>query len=292
MLKHFILLLFILLIANLNAQSELQIILKRHVTFLASDDLKGRATGSPEEVIANNYVISHWTKNRKTKFLNWEFEVDYDSTVLHSKMIACFINNKKDSTIIIGAHIDHIGLGGKLSQSFKKDEIHNGADDNASGVAWLIEIQKYLADKKLNYNLLFVPYSAHEIGLFGSEYLSNHLPKKARKIALVLNADMIGRQQKNPEVLYVSCQNELIEKINQRLWNYKIDFTGTKKIELLDTKHFLKNRIPCISISTGQHNDYHKTSDKTEYINFEGLEAITKSWAEWICAFGTIHCTK
>lgn len=275
----------VLFLMDSNAQSELQMNLKRHVSYLASDSLKGRATGSIEESLANDYVISQWTECRKTKILRWSFDLTDDSTVLHSKMIACFVDNKKDSTILISAHIDHIGFGGKLSMSRKNDEIHNGADDNASGVAWLIELQKELVQKKLNYNLLFVPFTAHEIGLFGSEYLAKNLPKKARKIALVINADMIGRQQINPSNLYVSCQDELVEKIKRGKWDYKLQFTGTRKLELLDTKHFAEVGIPCITISTGQHVDYHKTSDKSEYINYDGLEKITSSWIEWVSVF-------
>lgn len=279
----------VLFLMDSNAQSELQTHLKRHVSYLASDSLRGRATGSLEETLANDYVISKWTKCRKTKLFRWSFDVKYDSILIHSKMIACFVDNKKDSTILISAHIDHIGLGGKLSMSRKNDEIHNGADDNASGVAWLIELQKELVHKKLNYNLLFVPYTAHEIGLFGSEYLVNHLPKKARKIALVLNADMIGRQQDNPANLYVSCQDELIENIKRGSWDYKLEFIGANKLDLLDTKHFAKVGISCITISTGQHVDYHKTSDKSEYINYVGLEKLTTSWIDWIAAFARME---
>jgi Zn-dependent M28 family amino/carboxypeptidase len=286
--KISVLLVILLFSSFLRAQSELQMNLKKHVSYLASDDLKGRTTGTKEEELSNDYVLVQWIKNKKTKIFKWEFEINYDSTLIHSNMIGCFVNNKKDSTILISAHIDHIGFGGKLSQSFKDDEIHNGADDNASGVAWLIELQKELADKKLNYTLLFVPFTAHEIGLFGSEYLSNNLPKKAKNIALVINADMIGRQQKNPEVLYVSCQDALVNKIKIGTWEFKLDYTGTKKIELLDTKHFLKNGIPCVTISTGQHLDYHKTTDKSEYINYEGLEIITRTWARWICEFASL----
>lgn len=241
-----------------------------HIDVLASDEMKGRSTGSLEEKKANRYVEKEWLKTKNSKALHWSYKIQLDDSTMKSEMIGNFVNNKKDSTILIGAHIDHIGYGGVLSKSLSSNEIHNGADDNASGVALLIEIQKSIAQLSLRYNVLFVAYTGHEIGTFGSKYLSEHLPRKASKLALVINYDMVGRMNEQNEV-YVSA-TPLIQQYFQTK-EINIKFGDESKLEVLDTKYFYP-RIPCVTLTTGMHNDYHKSTDDVEYINCEGIARI------------------
>lgn len=261
---------FFVTIAWVWSQEQLAQDICTHVAFLASDKMKGRSTGSIEEEQANSYVEKEWGKSKKTKTFYWSYKIELDDSTLNSKMIGNFVNNKKDSTILIGAHIDHIGFGGKLSKSLSSNEIHNGADDNASGVALLIELQKSIAELSLDYNVLFVVYTGHEIGTYGSKYVSEHLPKKARKLALVINFDMVGRMNELNEA-YVSSSQSMQHYMDTK--EFILYLGRESKLEVLDTKHFYP-KIPCLTFTTGMHNDYHKSTDDSEYINCRGIALI------------------
>ncbi len=269
--NQFLVILFFLVFTFFSfGQDEIEQYICSHVSVLASDEMKGRSTGSIQEKEANNYVESQWCKSKKTKIVRWSFSINLSDSTIQSEMIGSFINNKMDSTILIGAHIDHIGYGGPLSKSLSSNEIHNGADDNASGVALLIELQKSITRLSLNYNVLLVAYTGHEIGTYGSKYLSEHLPKRAKKLSMVINYDMVGRMNEQQDV-YVSSSPGLEHYLQSNLFNLKVG--SESKLELLDTKHFYPH-IPCVTITTGMHNDYHKTTDDSEYINCHGIMLI------------------
>jgi Zn-dependent M28 family amino/carboxypeptidase len=271
--NQFLVILFILSFTFFSlGQDEIEQDICSHVSVLASDEMKGRSTGSIQEKEANNYIESHWGTSKKTKTVRWSYSISLGDSAIQSEMIGSFINNKKDSSILIGAHIDHIGYGGVLSKSLNSTEIHNGADDNASGVALLIELQKSIAQLSLRYNVLFVAYTGHEIGTFGSKYLSEHLPKKASKLALVINYDMVGRMNDYGDV-YLSITPGIENNFQPNSKELNIKFGDEKKLEVLDTKHF-HPKIPCVTITTGMHNDYHKTTDDSEYINCQGITLI------------------
>ncbi len=277
---YFILVYFIFPLQQALAQldSSSMLALKRHVQFLSSDQLEGRATGSKGELLANNY-LKKALSTKRSQWLSWYYSVPLDSQVVQSEMVGCFINNHSRNTVLIGAHIDHIGWGGKLSKSPGKKNIHNGADDNASGVALLIEIQRYLAQNRVPYNVLFIAFTGHEIGTKGSEYVVNHLPKKARNIAFVLNFDMVGRMDPTTNKCYVSTNYpDLFEQTPKNLLFQQLD---TTRLSLLDTKHWFIQSIPCATITTGMHNDYHKMSDDEVYINYTGLNTLLGFFKSW-----------
>ena len=258
--------------------------LRQHVLYLASDSLEGRATGSEGEKLANRYVLNQFVAvKRKSKFLTWTFDIQKDSLHLQSEMVGAFINNKAKQTLLIGAHIDHIGYGGELSKSIGKHEIHNGADDNASGVALLIELEKYLVKQKLPFNVLLVAFSGHEIGTYGSSYLAQHWDKKFGNIFCMLNMDMMGRMDMNSKKLLVSCSDTLASAFPSNA--IQVQQTDHSRLALLDTKHFVSETIPCATFTTGMHNDYHKTSDDAVYLNFDGMLLELNYLENWILVF-------
>jgi hypothetical protein len=282
MIKNGLSIVFFLGISFAKAQVNASVFnkLKSHVLFLSSDSLKGRSAGSEEERIANTYVTNHFLVNRKSKNKSWNFTVSKDS-VFKCQMVGSFISNKSPNTILIGAHVDHIGLGGVLSKSPGKKIVHNGADDNAAGVAVLIELQRYFARKKLPFNLLLVAYTAHEVGTFGSEYLSKNLDSTFGNLVGVLNWDMIGRLDKENNNLYVSC-NQAADSLFSSTNYIHLVFQDQMKVEMLDTKHFLNRAIPCATFTTGMHADYHKVSDDALYIHYEGLYQILRYFENFL----------
>lgn len=252
--------------------------LQTHISFLASDSLHGRATGSMDETLANNYLIEAFKKGKKCKNVKIHYSI-HDS--ISSEMVTCFVNNRAENTLLIGAHIDHIGMGGEFSKSFGKTDVHNGADDNASGVALLIELQRFIVDKKLPFNVLFVAFTGHEIGTYGSEYIANNWSKKWKTLSGVVNFDMMGRMDQTTRMVYLSS-NEQPDSIFNTPNQFQLKHMDRKKVDLLDTKHFLNLGIPCFTFSTGMHNDYHRITDDSQHINYEGLYLELEYFETWL----------
>jgi hypothetical protein len=163
-------------------------------------------------------------------------------------------------------------------------KIHNGADDNASGVAGLIELARYFANNKVKekYNFLFIAFSGEELGLFGSKFFTEHPTIDLTKVNYMINLDMIGRLDPITKSLAVSgtgtsdvWENEL-KKLSTDL-SVKTDSAGIGPSD--HTSFYLKN-IPVLHFFTGSHSDYHKPTDDWEKINYTGekqvLELIVK----------------
>lgn len=261
----------------------------KHIVYtLANDSFMGREVSTAHELKAANFVANEFKKIKKFK-PQWQSFIyqKYDTSVAKSSNnIYCFINNKADSTVVIGAHYEHIGLGGKLSLGYnKKNQIHNGADDNASGVALLLSLAKNYSNwgnKKVNY--LFVAYSAHEIGLFGSLAFYDFAKTKFPPIKGCINFDMVGRLDVYNESNLTFLGIHQFDKVFRgKLKEYKSPNSKVKlyldksdDILLTDCKIFYKNNIKSLSITSGTHNDYHKPDDDAEYIKYEGIYLIQK----------------
>lgn len=189
------------------------------------------------------------------------------------------IDNQAAHTIVIGAHYDHLGYGNDASLYRGKEKaVHNGADDNASGTAGLLELARLLKNSNLKgNNYLLVAFSAEEIGLLGSAHLVKHLPVPAEQINCMLNMDMIGRLKKEEPVLLVNGVG------TSTFWkgaleNIKVDGLRVKTSESgmgpSDHASFYLRDIPVLHFFSGTHDDYHKPSDDHEKINFEGQTQI------------------
>ena len=182
--------------------------LKEDVNFLASDLLEGRETGSEGAKKAANYIASRFkeigltSKGTEGYFQEFSFSpkknphaqpVENDSIKIIARNVIGFIDNQSENTIIIGAHFDHLGFGDDGSLYKGDPAIHNGADDNASGVAALILLAEVLKDRNLNNNYLFITFSGEEKGLFGSNYFSKNPTVSLENVNYMINMDMVGR---------------------------------------------------------------------------------------------------
>jgi aminopeptidase YwaD len=190
----------------------------------------------------------------------------------------------KSEYIVLGAHLDHLGFGGPGSGSRKPDTtaIHNGADDNASGVATLLEIAQFLASKKdsLKRSILFIAFSGEELGLIGSQYYVNNPLLDLKKDMAMLNFDMVGRLNKNTRALTLSgtgtakewdsILNEYQKKSDMK-FEYSKDGFGSS-----DHSSFYSRKIPVIHFFTGTHEDYHTPSDDADLIDYKGQEEVSK----------------
>jgi aminopeptidase YwaD len=192
-----------------------------------------------------------------------------------------YISNNAANTIILGAHYDHLGYGEDHNSLYTgaAPMIHNGADDNASGTAALIEMGKYLkksAYKKYNY--LFISFSGEELGLFGSKYFADNAGLDLKTINYMINMDMVGRLNDSTHGLTIGgygtspTWGQIIKKENA-YFKLNLDSSGSGPS---DHTSFYKKDIPVLFFFTGSHKDYHKPSDDADKINYGGELQIIK----------------
>lgn len=200
-----------------------------------------------------------------------------DRPRLQGKNIMAYLDKQKEKTIVIGAHYDHLGHG--ISGSLYRGEpaVHNGADDNASGVAAMLQIALDLKPHALNYNVLFMGFSGEERGLLGSNHFVKHPTIPLDHLAYMLNMDMVGRLDTSKHRLSINGVG------TSPAWDF-IDSTfavnGLRAVTTesgtgpSDHMSFYLSEIPVLHFFSGSHEDYHKPSDDEELINYEGIMEI------------------
>ena len=188
----------------------------------------------------------------------------------------------KDEVVIVGAHFDHLGYGGPGSGSLVPDvrEIHNGADDNASGSAALMELEQAFATERTNLkrSLLFIAFSGEELGTLGSAYYVNHPSFPLDRSVAMVNMDMVGRLHDRSLTIYGTGTSPLW---NELLSKYNTDSTFTLKhipdgIGPSDHSQFYGKGMPVLFFFTGTHSDYHKPSDDWDKLNYKGEEQVAR----------------
>ena len=192
----------------------------------------------------------------------------------------------QDEYVMIGAHYDHLGHGGSnsLDRSGEENKIHPGADDNASGVAWVMELAASLSQERAQHpekfqrGLIFVCWSGEEIGLIGSAAFAEHPPMSLGKIIAYLNADMVGRLRENKLTIQgvgsSHVWRRMLEKRNVTA-GFNLTLQDDPYLPTDVTSFYLKN-IPVLSFFTGAHEDYHRPTDTADKINYDGLERIAQ----------------
>jgi hypothetical protein len=197
----------------------------------------------------------------------------------------------KESYIIIGAHYDHLGMGGTGSGSRFIDSlaIHNGADDNASGVAGIMELASYFASGETSQkrSLVFVAFDAEELGLLGSKYFVKHSPVDLANITAMINFDMIGRlKQENAAIMVggtgTSLESEgILNSLDTSLIRLSFSPEGYGPS---DHAAFYAENIPVFFFSTGAHEDYHTPDDDWDKLNYTGEQHVLEMGEQLIFA--------
>ena len=212
-----------------------------------------------------------------TATLNIKLNVDIDDKKRTGHNVIGYIDNGAATTVIAGAHFDHLGYGEDGNSLLRTGErlIHNGADDNASGTAALIELARMLkTGKAKNNNYLFIAFSGEELGLFGSKYFTEHPTIDLKTINYMINMDMVGRLNDSTKTLAIggygtSPQWATVIKTNDKKIPFaiKLDSSGSGPS---DHTSFYRKDIPVLFFFTGQHRDYHRPGDDADKINYEG----------------------
>lgn len=183
----------------------------------------------------------------------------------------------KNEVIVIGAHFDHLGFGGESSMDpTHSHKVHNGADDNASGTAVVMEMAKRIAKVDTKRTYVFSLFNAEEVGLLGSSHFVDMWARHTKDygaIKAMINFDMVGRYNSNKNLTIMGIDSELnwkktMDSIVDR--SMTIQFNKTA-VGSSDHASFLNKGIPSLFFTTGAHADYHRSSDDTAKINFRPM---------------------
>ncbi len=211
-------------------------------------------------------------------YLSINFQITLGDKKRTGHNVIGYLDNGAAHTIILGAHYDHLGYGednNTLDPGIH--EIHNGADDNASGTASILELAKMLKNSKLKKNnYLFVCFSGEELGLLGSKYFTEHPPVDLDKVDYMINLDMVGRLNDATHSLTVGgfgTSPEWGKILPQKTKSLDVKFDSSGIGPSGHTSFYLKN-IPVLFFFTGAHKDYHKATDDADKINFAGAYRV------------------
>lgn len=267
--------------------------LQKTVSYLASDELKGRLAGSDGEKKASEIISKEFKslklkpRNGKSYFQDFTYDLklnpheESSAVKINSRNVIGYLDNKASKTIIIGAHYDHLGLNEHHNSTLMNSygQIHNGADDNASGVSAVLQLARMFSQNKTKEkaNYVFALFSGEEDGLMGSKKFAEEVKNHYPNVISMINLDMIGRLNKDKDLTVGGVGTspvfgEMIKKYKPAGFNLAIDSAGVGPSD--HTSFYLKD-IPVLFLFTGTHSDYHKPTDDTERVNFTGLRNIT-----------------
>lgn len=236
-----------------------------------------------------NIPVVYVTKSAAQKYLadasaslDVKMKVELGEKKRKGHNVVGFIDNGAPTTVILGAHYDHLGFGedGNSMLRNSTNQIHNGADDNASGTAALIELAEMLKKSKLTANnYAFVAFSGEELGLFGSKYFTENPAVNISTVNYMINMDMVGRLNDSSKALTIGgvgtspSWSTTFSSLPNKYFKVKFDSSGTGPS---DHTSFYRKDIPVLFFFTGLHSDYHRPSDDSDKLNYTGQLMIIK----------------
>jgi hypothetical protein len=268
-----------------------------HVQALSSDTMEGRETGKPGEEKASAWIDSVFASQglkafgEEGSYQSFQYK-PHQPMQMHghgdsSSLGMALVQEIKGKNVlyalpqqnkrwgIVGAHYDHLGYGDENSLFRGESEIHNGADDNASGVAGMLALSKSLKQSKGDKSMLFAAFSGEEKGLWGSNQFCKSPTIPLDSVDYMINFDMIGRLRGDTLAVYGTGTSprwmQLLEECNEEGFVFIPSESG---VGPSDHTSFYLEDIPVLHFFTGQHPDYHKPSDTSEKINYRGIFRI------------------
>lgn len=264
---------------------------REDVYFLAGDGLEGRDTASEGHLKAARWAADRFAAaglkpvgDEGTYFQNWKFGKKKTLNVV------AFLPGETDEVVVVGAHLDHVGKGqaggwsGRIPHPLAgNDVIFNGADDNASGSAAVVEMGCALGGMKTTprRGILFVLFSGEEKGLVGSRYYVDHPVFPLEKTVGMLNFDMVGRNRDHEMDVYgkdgAPELAEALERVNARAgMSLKIPARSPGVFMQSDQYSFHNKGVPSLFFTSGMHTEYHTALDHPDLINIGKIEEIAE----------------
>ena len=272
-----------------------EVSLQDDVRILASDSLAGRETGTDGARMAASYLENRMKqlglkpaggaggftqefsfKPKKDPHSEVQFGQTSDSSITGINVLG-LIDNGGARTVILGAHYDHLGMGGEGSLHRGDPAIHNGADDNASGVAVLLQLANRIKNwPEAKDNYLILSFSGEEMGLLGSNYFAKNPTLDLGQVPYMLNLDMVGRLRQDSTLSVSGTGTSPIwpQMLNTLNPGFKLVLSESGVGPSDHTSFYLQD-IPVLHFFTGQHEDYHRPTDDAERLNYNGMEQIT-----------------
>ena len=263
------------------------------VTYLSDDKLEGRNFGTAGEMKAGDYIAARfkklglkpagengtWFQTVTVKGKNphgAEFGKAGEAGTTSGRNVIGYLNQGAPYTVIIGAHYDHLGYGEIGSLYSGEPAVHNGADDNASGVAMMLELAQRLQPYK-EHNYLFIALTGEEHGLWGSNFYTDHPTIDLSTVTAMVNFDMVGRLTDGKLAVNGTGTSPEWPALLEENNIYDLSLTTTESgIGPSDHTSFYLADIPVLHFFTGAHEDYHKPSDDAHLINKEGMGMIAE----------------
>lgn len=256
--------------------------LQQHVNVLADDSMEGRQSGTRGIQAANGYLVERFqSAGLKPLGDNGRYTEEFDQAF---KNVIGLVEGSdpqlRQEFVLIGAHYDHVGYGSPRRSFGPFGQIHNGADDNASGVSGVLEILDAIRvlPSPPRRSIILALWDGEELGLLGSKYFASHPPIPLEKIVLAINLDMIGRMRdERVEIFGTRTAAGLRRFISETEHDPRmaLDFDWELKPNS-DHYSFFEHRVPSLMLHTGLHDDMHRPSDDAERINSNGMEQIAR----------------
>jgi hypothetical protein len=283
----------------------------RDVRYLASDQLEGRGTGSPGNDSSAAYIARRFASiglspafppadvslcspvtGRTDRACDGRFLQPFVArsvaaahaglpSAMPTHNVAAVLRGTdpalRDEYVIVGAHFDHLGRStfGALDPD-AVNAVHNGADDNASGTAAVLELARVLRRSPPKRSVIFVTFSGEELGLLGSQYFVEHLPVPIERVRAMLNFDMVGRLRDDRLIVYGAAtateMSEIIARANA-VAPLQVTATGDG-FGASDHSSFYAKNLPVLHFFTNVHDDYHKATDDADKVNGTGIARV------------------
>jgi aminopeptidase N len=268
---------FGLLAADARADTGAEQALRKDVETLSSEAFEGRGVGTAGLERACEYLENRFEEAGLRPFGDDGYRQAFDGPNGTTLVNLIGVLGKPDGGrhVIVGAHYDHLGLGEPGDAN--EGKLHPGADDNASGVAALLECARRLAGEgELEHAVVFVAFSGEEKGLLGSAYYVDHAVVPLTDCTAMINLDTVGRLFDGPLTVFGANTGVGLSHVLQGV-NYGFKFElelPEKDVGGSDQTSFVRRGVPAVQIFTGPHADYHRPSDTADKIDYEGLDRV------------------
>jgi hypothetical protein len=228
-------------------------------------------TDIDRELKPRSAVLAGWR-------LRWSVELQPQKVTVRNVLAESRASQGNESTeyVVVGAHYDHVGYGEQGSLATGSHAIHNGADDNASGTAAVLELARRLRERPLKRSVLFALFAGEERGLLGSQHFVEQPTVPLERVVAMVNLDMVGRLRDNILIVYgTGTSPQFAEWVPALAKQYGFKLRGVPAgVGPSDHLSFYNKKIPVLHFFTGLHADYHRPSDDADKLNYEGLERI------------------